>query len=722
MLRKIIGLFCAVMISVCILPFSAVHAENIVPAAVLTAKGDLIFFNTMDQTVYTGQSKSVIDTDGIRRTGRLYMPLKAGTEFPFMTDAKKVKRVYTAEGQTVRMPADMSQYFCAMYNLREFDGNGMDTSGVVNMHSLFDDCDKMYSLNLSTWDTSSVKDMGEMFQHCNELGVVDMSNFDTSAAEDMDYMFRICGIQTLILGEKCVHMPQDGDFGLTGEWTNGTITLTARELKEQYPSHIPEWCGTWKRVRETGEIVPAAVLRSDGDLIFFNTDEAYSVSAMGVHVADVDGNVYYGEGFFPLNDGRTDPFREVCDRVKRVYVAEGQTVVMPEDMSSYFAGMSRLTSFDGTGMDTSHVTNMASMFNDDTLIRELDLSIFDTSNVTDMSAMFEKTLNLKDLDLSSFDTSKANMEGMFHLGGPSHALTVGEGFTVWPTGTYSALEGTWTNGTFTLSAEELAAQYPSHIPDWCGTWTNTGYSNRDDFVWRMYDLVLNRTPDPNGYMSWTGDLRSQSKNAADLVCGFFLSQEFTNRELGDDEFVEICYQALMDRNYDEGGRAGWIRKLENGMSRTYVLKGFVNSQEFANLCSTYGIAKGSIRTSEPRDVNEGITSFVARCYREVLGRRYDTGGINTWCRKILNASNKKQEAIHTASIGFFHSPEFIGRNTTNEEYVTILYHTFLDREPESSGYKDWTGRLARGTGRDSVMRGFADSAEFAKILARYGIR
>lgn len=121
-------------------------------------------------------------------------------------------------------------------------------------------------------------------------------------------------------------------------------------------------------------------------------------------------------------------------------------------------------------------------------------------------------------------------------------------------------------------------------------------------------------------------------------------------------------------------------------------------------------------------MNYGVTAFVSRCYSEVLGRKADTGGLNTWCKKILTSSNKKQAAIDTASHGFFHSAEYQNKKTTNDQYVRTLYRTFLGREADTSGYNNWMKALRSGTSRDSVMNGFAYSKEFANIMEKYGIK
>jgi len=40
---------------------------------------------------------------------------------------------------------------------------------------------------------------------------------------------------------------------------------------------------------------------------------------------------------------------------------------------------------------------------------------------------------------------------------------------------------------------------------------------------------------------------------------------------------------MFDRQADDSGKADWLAKLSNGMSREYVYRGFANSQEFANV-------------------------------------------------------------------------------------------------------------------------------------------
>lgn len=73
----------------------------------------------------------------------------------------------------------------------------------------------------------------------------------------------------------------------------------------------------------------------------------------------------------------------------------------------------KFSSIDVSNLNTSNVTDMALMFSSNPLI-SIDLSNFDTRNVTNLSYMFYNCPNLTNLDLSNFDTSNVTlMSGMF---------------------------------------------------------------------------------------------------------------------------------------------------------------------------------------------------------------------------------------------------------------------------------------------------------------------
>ncbi len=104
----------------------------------------------------------------------------------------------------------------------------------------------------------------------------------------------------------------------------------------------------------------------------------------------------------------------------------------------------------------------------------------------------------------------------------------------------------------------------------------------------------------------------------------------------------------------------------------------------------------------------------------MLGRNFDEGVLNDWTGQI-NANPSKGNILNISANGFLHSQEFINRELSDEDYVYIMYSIYLGREPDQAGYNDWVSQLRNGRSRDDIASGFANSQEFANILARYGL-
>ncbi|MBQ1386165.1 MAG: BspA family leucine-rich repeat surface protein, partial [Erysipelotrichales bacterium] len=96
---------------------------------------------------------------------------------------------------------------------------------------------------------------------------------------------------------------------------------------------------------------------------------------------------------------------------------------------------------------------------------------FDTSKVYNMAHMFAGCTNLEVLDLSNFDThSVTSMPDMFAYCDRLDMVILGEKFTVWKDEAYLP-EGNWTNGTLTMTNQQLYDTYPSHAEEYAGVWT-----------------------------------------------------------------------------------------------------------------------------------------------------------------------------------------------------------------------------------------------------------
>ena len=192
------------------------------------------------------------------------------------------------------------------------------------------------------------------------------------------------------------------------------------------------------------------------------------------------------------------------------------------------------------------------------------------------------------------------------------------------------------------------------------------------------------------------------------------------------------YAAFFDREGDAAGKADWLGQLNGGATRGHIMTGFVNSQEFANLCAAYGITQGSGDWSADDipvngtcaicerngriEATSEMRAFVERLYTCCLERSAEEDGLNDWSRALASGA----EGSEVAS-GFIFSQEYKNKDASDTQYVLMLYRTMLGREADTPGVTDWVLQLRNGSSREAVYNGFVGSAEFAALCQNAGI-
>lgn len=237
------------------------------------------------------------------------------------------------------------------------------------------------------------------------------------------------------------------------------------------------------------------------------------------------------------------------------------------------------------------------------------------------------------------------------------------------------------------------------------------------FVERMYTVALGRGSDTDGLAYWCRELAGNKQNAADIAYGFFFSTEYKQKNCSNEQFVDDLYETILGRKADPEGKAAWVKALKNGRSRESVLAGFVNSTEFSGMCDEYNIPRGTMEEDGSSICNSGVRSFVLRNYTKALGRKGETTGVEDWCNSI----NKKKMTPAAVAESFFQSQEFKNRKLSDEEYVEVLYETFLGRGSDPEGKAFWLSCLKDGKTRDDIIKGFSGSKEFSQIVADFGL-
>src|SRR5262249_41595925 len=150
-----------------------------------------------------------------------------------------------------------------------------------------------------------------------------------------------------------------------------------------------------------------------------------------------------------------------------------------------------------------------------------------------------------------------------------------------------------------------------------------------------------------------------------FVHAFLDSPEHLNQRVTVESQVTLLYRALLGREGDPNGLAGWEAILL-GRYNT-VIPGFVNSSEFRRL----------LQTTPP-------ATLIVRFYQNVLNRTPSDAEVQAWLDQLARTGDYAGLAI-----GFLNSPEYLAQPRSLAEHVTILYRTFLDREPDPNGLAGW---------------------------------
>ncbi len=115
--------------------------------------------------------------------------------------------------------------------------------------------------------------------------------------------------------------------------------------------------------------------------------------------------------------------------------------------------------------------------------------------------------------------------------------------------------------------------------------------------------------------------------------------------------------------------------------------------------------------------NNQTKEFVERVYENFLNRQGDLEGLEYWSNLLEN----NKSAAYIAK-NFFESKEFQSLNISNEDFVTRLYKTFLNRKPDTEGLKYWSGMLdEKRVRREQIFYSFAFSREFTLTSMKYKI-
>ncbi|MBU6305130.1 MAG: DUF4214 domain-containing protein, partial [Betaproteobacteria bacterium] len=156
---------------------------------------------------------------------------------------------------------------------------------------------------------------------------------------------------------------------------------------------------------------------------------------------------------------------------------------------------------------------------------------------------------------------------------------------------------------------------------------------------------------------------------------------------GNENFVSELFRDLLYRTPTSVEQSFYVDRLNSGF--------FAKSQVVHDLLTR-------------PDYRGGLESLT-RLYEASFDRIPDYGGLMFW-----NSVYGRGVPLNDIARIFYASPEFkmlYGNETTNLQYVRILYQNVLDRLPDPGGEVFWLTMLNRGMDRGDVLNSFAQSQE-----------
>ena len=310
---------------------------------------------------------------GLSKPEGAYDLNEGNTKPGWLTQKEDIKKVVFDASFANARPTSCCKWFDGCQKLTEIKGiENLNTQNVTDMSSMFSDCQKLTSLNVTNFNTANVEDMRSMFKNCSALtGIFASNKFVTDMVIDGSDMFSGC--------DKLI----------------GAIKYIGSQTDHHYANYV------------------------DG---YFSPEggfPAYAVFDGGTRTLTFGRGLSKPAGAYDLNVGNNTPeWSTQKDDINKVVFDASFANARPTSCYYWFCGCSKLTDIEGIeNLNTENVTNMNSMFDRCSALTSLDLTNFNTAKVSDMSYMFMGCSALTTIFVSDKFVTEQVTDGrdMFHM-------------------------------------------------------------------------------------------------------------------------------------------------------------------------------------------------------------------------------------------------------------------------------------------------------------------
>ncbi len=334
-------------------------------------------------------------------------------------NTKKYDMIIAGPGGVVA-PENMSDWMSAWGDVwtdfvERMDLSALDTSQVTNMSSMFYNCQNLTTLDLSNFDTTNVEkatsmfewstrlteitfgekctfenatDLGAMFNNCQSVEELDVSSFNTENVKSMNAMFQTCPkLENIIFGDN---------FNTSNVTKMANMFLNCSGLNSLDISHFDT-----SNVTNMGTMFAYCSGLTSLNLSNFDTSKVTKMSCMFEGCSGLT-SLTLSENFDTSKVTDMSQMFWKCSKLTNLTLPESFNTSNVVNMSRMFQACSSLTDLTlPKAFDTSKVENMRAMFADNTKLETVDLSRanFKPSSATTMEYLFSADKALKAVKL-----------------------------------------------------------------------------------------------------------------------------------------------------------------------------------------------------------------------------------------------------------------------------------------------------------------------------------
>lgn len=126
------------------------------------------------------------------------------------------------------------------------------------------------------------------------------------------------------------------------------------------------------------------------------------------------------------------------------------------------------------------------------------------------------------------------------------------------------------------------------------------------------------------------------------------------------------------------------------------------------------IDKQAIRENLIKKTSEMVTGY----YGEILSRKPSEAELDEKVEAFISGKYTLSDFF----CDLIFSDEYYRKNTSDKEYITMIYKALLGRDPDEQGLNDWIASMRNGESRRRLLNDFIRSGEFDSRIAGYEVQ